>query len=182
LISIGIAAAIGIFLLLQAFFASWRVATLCFLTFPIAVGGGVLAALAAGGTLSFGSFVGLIAVFGIAVRNGVLLVDRFGHVERREGENLDPEPLLHAARDRFVPTLLTALATGLVMLPLAILGGSPGYELARPLAIVVLGGLVTSTLLTLFVLPIFYLRFCFSPEAVTETELAPEGAPTLGPA
>ena len=182
LISIGIAAAIGIFLLLQAFFGSWRVATLCFLTFPIAVGGGVLAALAAGGTLSFGSFVGLFAVFGIAVRNGVLLVDRFRHVERRDGENLDPEPLLHAARDRFVPTLLTALATGLVMLPLAILGGSPGYELARPLAIVVLGGLVTATLLTLFVLPIFYLRFCFSPEAETETERAPEGAPTLGPA
>jgi Cu/Ag efflux pump CusA len=182
LISIGIAAAIGIFLLLQAFFGSWRVATLCFLTFPIAVAGGVLAALAAGGTLSFGSFVGLFAVFGIAVRNGVLLVDRFRHLERREGEDLDPDPLLDAARDRFVPTLLTALATGLVLLPVAILGGSPGYELARPLAIVVLGGLVTSTLLTLFVLPVFYLRFCSSPDVETETEMAPEAAPTLGPA
>ena len=182
LISIGIAAAIGIFLLLQALFGSWRVATLCFLTFPIAVGGGVLAALAAGGTLSFGSFAGLFAVFGIAVRNGVLLVDRFRHLELREGEDLDPEPLLQAARDRLVPTLLTALAAGLVLLPVAILGGSPGYELGRPLAIVVLGGLVTSTLLTLFVLPVFYLRFCSSAEAKTESEMAPEGAPTLGPA
>jgi CzcA family heavy metal efflux pump len=174
LISIGIAGAIGIFLLLQAFFGSWRLATLCFLTFPVAVAGGVLTALAFDRSLSFGSYLGLVAVFGLAVRSGLLLVDRFRRIERADGEDLQAEALVRAARDRMPATLLTALAVGMVMLALAIFGGNPGYELLRPLAVVVLGGLVTSTLLTLFVLPAFYLRFCASPEREPETELAPE--------
>jgi CzcA family heavy metal efflux pump len=180
-LAVAIAAAIGIFLLLQAFTGSWRVGTLCFLTFPVAVAGGVLAVLVTGGTLSFGSIIGLFAVFGLAVRNGLQSVARFTQIERAEDEALEQEQLVPAAADRVAPILVTALAGALVMLVLAILGGNAGYELLRPLAIVVLGGLVTSTLVTLVVLPVFYLRFCSSPETAAEVE-PPEEVPGLEPA
>jgi CzcA family heavy metal efflux pump len=180
-LAVAIAAAIGIFLLLQAFTGSWRVATLCFLTFPVAVAGGVLAVLVTGGTLSFGSIIGLFAVFGLAVRNGLQSVARFTRIERAEDEALEQEQLVPAAADRVAPILVTALAGALVMLVLAILGGNAGYELLRPLAIVVLGGLVTGTLVTLVVLPVFYLRFCSSPETAAEPE-APEEVARLEPA
>ena len=163
LIGLGIGAAIGIFLVLQACFGSWRLATLSFLTFPVAVTGGVLAALAAGGTLSFGSFIGLAAVFGLAARNGVLLIGRFRQLEQREGEAFGPGLVLRGSGDRVVPIVLTAAATALVMLPVVIFGGIAGLELVHPAAVVVLGGLVTSTLLSLFVLPPLYLRFGWSP-------------------
>jgi CzcA family heavy metal efflux pump len=158
LISIGVAAAIGIFLLLQAFFGSWRLATLAFATLPIALAGGVLAALAAGGTLSLGSLLGLFAVLGIAARNGILLIDHFRHLEQDESETVGPGLILRGAGERLLPILMTALATALVLLPLVILGGMAGYEIVRPMAIVILGGLVTTTLLNLFVVPALYFR------------------------
>ncbi|MDQ5875089.1 MAG: efflux RND transporter permease subunit, partial [Actinomycetota bacterium] len=158
LISIGVAAAIGIFLLLQAAFGSWRLATLSFSTLPVAVAGGVLAALAAGGTLSLGSLLGLVAVLGIAARNGILLIDHFRQLEEHEGETFGPGLVLRGASERLVPISMAALATALALVPLVILGGIPGYEIVRPMAIVILGGLVTSTLLNLFVVPALYLR------------------------
>lgn len=158
LISIGVAAAIGIFLLLQAFFGSWRLATLAFATLPIALAGGVLAALAAGGTLSLGSLLGLFVVLGIAARNGILLIDHFRHLEQDESETVGPGLILRGAGERLLPILMTALATALVLLPLVILGGIAGYEIVRPMAIVILGGLVTTTLLNLFVVPALYFR------------------------
>jgi Cu/Ag efflux pump CusA len=159
LIGLGIAAAVGIFLLLQAAFGSWRLATLCFVAFPLAVSGGVLmAALADGGTLSFGSWIALFAVFGLAVRNGMLLIERFRRLELH-GEASGAELVVRGAAERVVPTLTTALAAGLALTPFVIRGGIAGYELAHPLALVVVGGLVTSTLLSLFVLPVVYLQF-----------------------
>ncbi len=159
LISIGIAALIGILLLLQVAFSSWRLATLCLLTLPIAVVGGLLAALADGGTLSFGSYVGFFAVFGLAARNSILSISRYRQLEQRDREPFGPELVLRGAGECLPPILMGATATALVFLPLVIAGPIAGFELVHPMAVVILGGLITSTLLTLFVLPTLYLRF-----------------------
>jgi CzcA family heavy metal efflux pump len=176
LISIGIAAAIGIFLLLQAFLGSWRLAALSFFTLPIAVAGGVLAALAAGGKLSLGSYIALFAVFGFATRSSVLLLDRVRQLQPEEGEGdaVGAGIVLTGARERFAPVVMTGLATGLIFIAVLIIGGRPGYELLRPAAAVLLGGLVTSLLLTLFVLPVLYLRFGFSRAAEVPQAVAPQ--------
>jgi Cu/Ag efflux pump CusA len=181
LLSIAIAAAIGIFLLLQAFLGSWRLAALAFLTLPLVLSGGVLATLPGGGTLSFGSYIGLFAVFGFAARSTIMLFDRFRELEEREGEAFGEELIVRGARERLVPIVMTALATGLIFVAVLIVGGRPGYELLRPVGAVLVGGLVTSLLLTLAVLPTLYLRFGFSrveattPERVQVAEEAPEG-------
>lgn len=181
LIGLAVAALIGIFLLLQACFGSWRLATLCFLTFPLAVTGGVLVvALADGGTLSFGSAMALFAVFGIGARNGMLLIERFRRLEHG-GEQFGPGLVLRGARERLAPILMTAVATALALMPFVIRGGIAGYELAHTMALVMVGGLVTSTLLNLFVVPVLYLRFGSSPvreaEADPVQELVANGAP-----
>jgi CzcA family heavy metal efflux pump len=177
LISIGIAAAIGIFLLLQAFLGSWRLAALSFFTLPISLAGGVLAALAAGGKLSLGSYIALFAVFGFATRSSVLLLDRFRQLQPEEGDAVGAGIVLTGARERFAPVVMTGLATGLVFTAVLIIGGRPGYELLRPAAAVLLAGLVTSLLLILFVLPVLYLRFGFSRAAEVARGPAPqEGA------
>jgi Cu/Ag efflux pump CusA len=164
LIGLGIAAAVAIVLLLQACFGSWGLATLSFLTFPVAVTGGVLAALAGGGALSFGSYIGLAAVLGLAARHAVLLIDRLRQLERHEGEAFGADLVLRASRERLVPIVMTASATGLALLPLVVMGPIPGYELLHPMAVVSLGGLLTSTLSSLFILPAVYLRFGSSTE------------------
>jgi Cu/Ag efflux pump CusA len=155
----GIGAAIGIFLLLQASFRSFRLAWLSFLTLPMALVGGVLAAYIGGGILSLGSLVGFFTVFGIAARNGILMINHFQHLEREEDEPFGSGLVLRGARERLSPILMTTLATGLALVPLVIAGNAPGHEIEHPLAVVVEGGLVTSTLLNLFVLPVLYLRF-----------------------
>jgi CzcA family heavy metal efflux pump len=156
----GIAAALGIFLLLQTSFRSWRLALLSFFTLPMALVGGVLAVvLGADGILSIGSLVGFFTVFGIAARNGILMINHFQHLERHEGETFGPALVLRGAQERLSPILMTSLATGLALVPLVIAGDKPGHEIEHPLAVVVIGGLVTSTLLNLFVVPVLYLRF-----------------------
>jgi len=171
LISIGVAAAIGIFLLLQAVFSSWRLAMLSLFTFPVAVAGGVLAARADGGDLSFGSYVGLLVVFGLAARNGILLVSRYRQLEQQEGEVFGPQLVLRAGRERLSPILTAAVAAGLVLTPLVIAGPISGYEIVHPMAVVILGGLVTSTFLNLFLVPAVYLRFGSRPEPETSPSL-----------
>ena len=165
LIALGIAGAIGIFLLLQAVFGSWRLATLSFVMLPIAVIGGLIAALADGGTLSFGSYVGLLAVFGLAARSSVLLINHYRQLEKDEGEQFGPGLVLRGARERLAPIMTTAVAGALAVLPLVIAGPAAGLEIAHPMAVVILGGLLTTTLVNLFVLPAAYARFGFSPEA-----------------
>jgi CzcA family heavy metal efflux pump len=157
LLIFGIAAALGIFLLLQAAFGSWRLAFLAFFTLPAALMGGVLAAFATSGALSLASLVGLLAVFGLAVRNGIMLIKHYQHLEWDEGESFGPGLVLRGTRERFAPILMTALATGLVLVPLVISGDIPGQEIARPMAIIILGGLVTATVLNLFIVPSLYL-------------------------
>jgi CzcA family heavy metal efflux pump len=158
LLGFGALAAIGIFLLLQASFGSFRLAALTFFTLPMALVGGVLAAYLAGGVLSIGSLVGFLTVFGIAARNGIMLINHYQHLERVEGMEFGPELVLHGARERLTPILMTALAMGLALLPLVVAGSVPGDEIEHPMAVVILGGLVTSTVLNLFVVPSLYLR------------------------
>ena len=159
LFAVAAVAALAIFLLLQTAFGGWRLATLIFLTLPMALVGGVLAALASGGVISLGSLLGFFTVFGIAARNGILLVNHCQHLERVEGETFGTALVLRGARERLAPILMTSLATGLAVVPLVVFGDRPGHEVEYPLAIVILGGLATSTLLNLFVVPSLYLRF-----------------------
>jgi CzcA family heavy metal efflux pump len=170
-VGFGLAAVIAIFLLFQAVFRSWRLAGLAFLTLPVALVGGVLAALIDGATLSLGSLIAFLALLGIAARNGVMLIDRFQRLRLDEVQAFGAELVRRGAQDRFAPTLTVALATAAVVLPFVIMGDIAGLEIVNPMAIVMLGGLITSTLLSLFVLPVLYLRFGAGaqPEPVAET-------------
>jgi Cu/Ag efflux pump CusA len=149
----------AIFLLLQVSFGSWRLATLILLTLPMALVGGVIAAYLGGEIISLGSLVGFFTVFGISARNGILLINHCQHLEKHEGESFGPALVLRGAKERLSPILMTSLATGLAVIPLVVLGDRPGYEIEYPLAAVILGGLITSTVLNLFVVPSLYLRF-----------------------
>jgi CzcA family heavy metal efflux pump len=152
-------AAVLVLLLLQAAFASWRLAGAALLALPAALAGGVLALLAGGGALSLGALVGFGLVAAVATRNLVTLVGRCQQLERDHPEPDGAALVVRAAGERLSPVLVTALATGLALAPVLVLGDVPGLELLQPMAVVALGGLVTSTLLTLFVVPALYLRF-----------------------
>jgi CzcA family heavy metal efflux pump len=158
MIAFAVAAALAAYLLLQAAFGSWGLALLAFLTLPVALVGGVLAALIAGAELSLGSFIGFLALLGLAARTDVLLIRRCQELER-EGETFGPSLVERAARERLAPILTSAVAIAAVMLPFVVAGSRAGLEVIHPMAVVILGGLVTSTLLSLFVLPALYLRF-----------------------
>jgi CzcA family heavy metal efflux pump len=173
LILLAIAALIAIFLLLQASFRSWRLATLIMLTLPVALVGGVIAASMTGAVLSLGSLVGFLTVMGIAARNGILLISHCQHLQKFEGEEFGQQMVLRGAGERLAPILMTTLATGLALVPLAVLGNIPGHEIEHPMAVVILGGLVTSTLMNLFIVPALYLRFG-KPEAPVTPPAAPE--------
>jgi Cu/Ag efflux pump CusA len=155
----GTSAAIAILLLLQAAFGSLRLAILTFLLLPMALVGGVLAVRLGDGVLSLGSLVGFLTVFGIAARNGILMISHFQYLERNEGHAFGSDLVLRGAKERLAPILMTASAAGFALVPLAVAGSIPGHEIEHPMAVVILGGLVTSTLLNLFVLPSLYLRF-----------------------
>jgi Cu/Ag efflux pump CusA len=109
--------------------------------------------------LSLGALVGLVTVIGIAARNGIMMVSHFRHLERKEGVPFGRDLVIRGAEERLAPILMTALATGLALLPIAFGGNKAGQEIEHPLAVVILGGLVTSTALNLFLLPPLYLRF-----------------------
>jgi len=155
----GAVAVVAIFFLLYTSFENWRLATLTFFTLPWALVGGVLAAYFTGGVLSLGSLVGLLTILGIATRNGIMMISHFQHLEEQEGEPFGPELVKRGARERIAPIMMTALTTGLALVPLVIAGSIPGSEIELPMAIVILGGLVTSTVLNLLVVPSLYLRF-----------------------
>ncbi|HEV3504701.1 MAG TPA: efflux RND transporter permease subunit, partial [Actinomycetes bacterium] len=159
------AAAIGILLLLQASFQSWRLATLAFVTLPIALVGGLLAAFLGSRVISLGSLVGFLTVLGIVARNGIMLITHCQHLEREEGVPFGRELVIQGAKERLVPIMMTVLTTGLALIPLLLSGSIPGQEIEHPMAVVILGGLVTATLLNLFVVPSLYLRFAKSRRA-----------------
>jgi Cu/Ag efflux pump CusA len=162
LIALALAAALAVFLLLQAAFRSWRLAIVAFVTLPLALVGGLVAALATGGTIGLGSVVGLLAVLGIAARAVVLQIRHFQRLEHHEGMAFGPELVLRGARDRLAPVVMSLLAIALLVTPIVVMGAESGLELVHPMATVVLGGLITTALLTLLVIPAIYLRYGFA--------------------
>ena len=153
-------ALMAIFLLLHAAFQSTRLAVLSILCLPMALVGGVMAAYFGGNSIiSLGSLVGFLTILGIAARNGIMMINHFQHLETEEGMAFGRELVIRGAQERLAPILMTATTTGLALLPLVIAGNVPGHEIELPMAVVILGGLLTSTLLNLLVIPLLYLRF-----------------------
>jgi len=169
-VGFGIVAAIGIFLLLQAAFRSWRLAALVFATLPVAVVGGVLVSLIDGTTFSLGALIGLLAVFAIAVRTVIVLITHYQRLEQVEGMSRGPGLVIQGSGERLSPILTAAFATALALLPFVFLGNRAGLEIVHPMAVVVLGGLVTATLLSLFVVPTLYLSLGGEPRPAAEPE------------
>lgn len=152
-------AGFGIVLLLSIAIGNYRNVLLILLNLPFALVGGLLAALASGGWLSLGSMVGFVTVFGITLRNSIMMVSHYKHLVSVEGMTWGPEAVLRGASERLAPILMTALVTALGLLPLAIGSKAPGREIEGPMAIVILGGLLTSTGLNLLVLPTLALKY-----------------------
>jgi CzcA family heavy metal efflux pump len=152
-------ASLGIILLLSVILMNWRNLILVLANIPFALVGGVLAVFAGGGELSLGAMIGFVTLFGITLRNSIMLISHYEHLVQVEGKSWGYETAAQGASERLAPILMTALVTALGLLPLAIGSGAAGQEIEGPLAIVILGGLVTSTALNLLVLPTLALRF-----------------------
>ena len=148
----------AVFLLLYLEFASARQALLVMVNLPLVLVGGVFAVLVTGGVLNVASLVGFITLFGIAVRNGILLVSHYNNLMDVEGADLR-EAVIRGSMERLNPVMMTALTAGLALLPLALAAGEAGNEIQRPMAIVVLGGLLTSLVLNMVVVPALFLRW-----------------------
>lgn len=143
-----------IFLLLYGEFKDLTLSAIVLLNLPLALIGGVLAVFFTSGVISIPSIIGFITLFGIATRNGILLISRYQHMQQ-DGEPLH-QRVLHGSTDRLNPILMTALTAALALIPLVFQGGKPGNEIQSPMAVVVLGGLLTSTILNIFIVPIVY--------------------------
>ncbi len=159
MVASGLAAAIAIFLLLQAAFQSWRIASLLTLTLPVSLSGGALAALATDTTISLPALAAFLAVLAIAARGVIALFKEYQELERSGAHPVRTRLVVQGARNRMPATLMTALAMLVALLPLLVTGPQPGQELAQPIAIVLAGGLVTATLYSLFLAPVIYLLF-----------------------
>jgi Cu/Ag efflux pump CusA len=156
MLAIGILA--GMYALLYVAFRSHRHTLIVLVNLPLALIGGLLAVAVSGGGLSIASLVGFITLFGIATRNGVLLVSHYEHLMREEGLPLR-EAVVRGSHERLAPVLMTALTAGLALIPLVLAGDKPGNEIQSPMAEVILGGLLTSTFLNLVVVPVLFARW-----------------------
>ena len=156
-LSLGVVAAI--FFVLMSAFGSARDATLVMLNLPFALIGGVFGVYLAGGVLSVASIVGFITLFGIATRNGIMLISHIRRVREKEGVTDFQEAVVRGATERLVPILMTALAAGLALVPIAMSMGEPGSEIQAPMAMVIMFGLSSSTVLNMIVVPVLYERF-----------------------
>ncbi len=150
---------VGILLLVWMEFRSRRITALVGVSLPFALVGGVVAVALTGGVLSLGSLVGFVTVIGIAARNGIMLLSHYQHLERHEGMAFGRDLVVRGAEERLVPILMTAACAGLALVPLIVAGDAPGHEIEHPMAIVILGGLISSTALNLLLLPALYARY-----------------------
>ena len=156
---LGVVVILGIGFLLYVVFRSHRDALLIMVNLPLALIGGIAGVYVSGGILSVASVIGFISVFGIAARNGIMLVSHIRHLQRFEGVMDFREAVRRGAMERVAPILMTALAAGLALIPLAIGGEQPGREILTPMAIVILCGLLSSTFLNMVVVPALFPRF-----------------------
>jgi len=156
---VGAIAFLGIIVLLYSEFRAWRHVLLVMLSFLFAMIGGVLGVWFGGGSLSLGSLVGFVTVVGIAVRNGIMMVSHLRHLEIEEGMEFGSELAVRGAEERLAPILMTALTAALALLPLILAGNRPGHEIEYPMALVIVGGLLSSTLMNLFFVPALYRAF-----------------------
>jgi len=159
LLLLGSAAGAGILLILWMAFGSLRRLLLILVNLPFALVGGVAVVYMTGGVLDIGSLVGFVTLFGITTRNSIMMVSHWQHLHEVEGLPWGPDLIFRGARERLAPVLMTALVTALGLLPIAVSWGQPGSEIEGPMALVILGGLVTSTALNLLGLPVLYRRF-----------------------
>lgn len=159
LYSLAMLSVLGIFLILYADFLSYRISLLILLSLPFALTGCVLSAFLTGGVLSLGSLIGFVTVLGIAARNAIMLISHYRHLEEKERETFGESMIIRGAMERMTPILMTACAAILALLPIIISGNQPGQEIEFPMSVVIVGGLLTSTILNLFFLPALYLRF-----------------------
>jgi CzcA family heavy metal efflux pump len=177
---LSIVAIAGIFLLLFIALKSVRSAFLVMANLPLALIGGVVMVFLSGGTLSIASLVGFITLFGIATRNGIMLISHYSHLMTEEGVAFR-DAIVQGSMERLSPILMTALVTGVGLIPLALGVGQPGKEIQQPMAIVILGGIFTSTFLNMIVIPALYLKYgrAEAPSAAREYlhghDLAPTG-------
>jgi Cu/Ag efflux pump CusA len=159
LLVLGLAVVAGIFVLLFVAFASARDAILVMANLPLALIGGVAGVFLSGGVLSVASIIGFITLFGIATRNGLMMIAHIHYLRDHGGPAAALGLVKQGAMERLSPILMTALAAGLGLIPLALALGEPGSEIQAPMAIVILCGLLTSTALNMLVVPALYLRF-----------------------
>jgi CzcA family heavy metal efflux pump len=159
LVALGVVSLLCILLVLHVDFGSVRMVALVALTIPFALIGGVASVFLTGAVLSLGSLVGFVTVLGIAARNGIMLISHYRHLEREEGVPFGEALVIRGAEERLSPILMTALVTGLALVPIVLGGDRSGHEIEHPMAVVILGGLVTSTVLNVFLLPAIYLRY-----------------------
>jgi len=171
-----IAALVAIFLLMQAAFRSWRMAGVAFLTLPGAIAGGVLGALLLGDGLTLGAMAGLLALFVLAARYGLVTLDHLLGLERGNGQRLDPLLVQLGAQNRLPATLASVACIGAVMVPVILVGSGPGLEVVNPMAVVILCGLVTTSAVTLFALPVLHLRFSAGAQDADEVISGPPDA------
>ena len=155
---LGAASLLGILLLLYLDFQNLKLSLLVMLSVPLACVGGIVSVLLAGGDISLGSLVGFVTVFGVAVRNGILLISNYLHLQE-QGQPFGSQLILKGSVERLAPILMTAGTTAMAIIPLVVAGNLPGHEIEHPMAVVIMGGLVSSTVLSLFVLPAVFLRF-----------------------
>ncbi len=170
--SVAVASMILIFLMLQAAFWSWRMALVAFPSILVALSGGMIGVLLSGGNISLGALAGFLAVLGIATYNGILLIKRFKSLEMRNGLSFGPELVIRGVQDRLGPILMTTVITLLAFVPFAVMGNVPGLEMIFPMSMAIIGGVITSLLLNLFVMPGLYLQF----GKISETAMAEEKA------
>jgi CzcA family heavy metal efflux pump len=152
-------ASIGVLVLVYVAIASFRHLIIILLNLPFSLLGGVMAAIAGGATLSVGSMVGFVTLFGITVRNSIMLVSHYRHLVEEEGHDWNRETAIRGAQERLPSILMTALVTALAMLPIAVNSDNPGREIMGPMASIIIGGLASSTILNLLILPTVLLRW-----------------------
>ncbi len=154
-----LAAAVVSILILQVALGSWRLALLSIISIPVTLAGCLLATVIGGGTLSLGTLLGFVAALGLSARNGITLVHHFHYLERVEGMAFGAELVERGVLERFRAIIASAVSVGLFFLPFLVMGNVAGLEIVHPMAVAILGGVVTSTILTLVTVPSMYLRF-----------------------